>query len=257
VLRDRTAERSYAEAALRTEKLEAVGTLAAGVAHEVNNPLAFVRANLGEITRLSELTHAWRAKHESPLADALAELGELAQDALSGLTRIQRAVSDVRRLAAAPDAGATAVSLEAAVLDALRLLELRGSGRIEIRTHFAPDLPSVRGSAQLLVQAVLSLLLNAQQALEGTPEPWIEVETGGEGEPWVCVRVRDNGPPLPTALRERVHEPYQLGARDPYGRGLGTSLAAGIARDHGGTLTAEPCENGAVFVLRIPMRAEP
>ncbi len=257
VLRDRTAERSYAEAALRTQQLEAVGTLAAGVAHEVNNPLAFVRANLGEITRLSELTHAWRAKHESQLADALAEMGELAHDALAGLARIQRAVSDVRRLAAAPDAGASAVSLEAVVLDALRLLELRGSGQIEIRTHFAPDLPAIRGSAQLLVQAVLSLLLNSQQALEGTPEPWIEVETGAVGESEVCVCVRDNGPPIPAALRERIHEPYLLAARDSYGRGLGTSLAAGIARDHRGTLSAEPCEGGAVFVLRLPARSEP
>jgi len=111
----------------------------------------------------------------------------------------------------------------------------------------------VRGSAQLLVQAVLSLLLNAQQALEGTPEPWIEVETGVEGQTLVCVCVRDNGPPLPAALRERIHEPYLLAARDPYGRGLGASLAAGIARDHGGTLSAEPCEGGAVFVLRLPM----
>jgi signal transduction histidine kinase len=257
VLRDRTAERSYAEAALRTQKLEAVGTLAAGVAHEVNNPLAFVRANLGEITRLAELTHAWRAKHESPLADALAELGELAQDALAGLARIQRAVSDVRRLAAAPDAGASDVSLEVVVLDALRLLELRGSGRIEIRTHFALDLPAVRGSAQLLVQAVLSLLLNSQQALEGTPEPWIEVETGAVSEGELCVCVRDNGPPIPAALRERIHEPYLLAARDPHGRSLGTSLAAGIARDHGGTLSAEPCESGAVFVLRLSLRSEP
>ncbi len=256
MLRDRTAERSYADAALRTQKLEAVGTLAAGVAHEVNNPLAFVRANLGEITRLSEVAAAWRSKHESRLADELAEMGELASDALAGLARIQRAVSDVRRLAAAPDSGSSAVSLDAVVLDALRLLELRASGRVEIRTHFATDLPTIRGSAQLLVQAVLSLLLNSQQALEGTPEPWIEVETGTAGDSEVCVYVRDNGPPIPTALRERIHEPFLLSGRDPYGRGLGTSLAAGIARDHGGSLSADPCEGGAVFVLRLAARPE-
>jgi C4-dicarboxylate-specific signal transduction histidine kinase len=65
------------------------------------------------------------------------------------------------------------------------------------------------------------------------------------------VRVRDNGPAIPAALRDRIHEPYLLTARDPSGRDLGTSLAAGIARDHGGALTAEPCEDGAAFVLRL------
>jgi polar amino acid transport system substrate-binding protein len=210
-----------------------------------------VRANLGEIARLAELTAAWRAKHESALADSLVEMGELAHEALAGLSRIQRAVSDVRRLAAAPDAGTSAVSIDAVVLDAVRLLELRASGRVEIRTHFAPGVPRIRGSAQLLVQAVLGLLLNSQQALEGMPEPWIEVETGANGDTEVWVRVRDNGPALPDALRERIHEPYWLAARDASGRGLGTSLAAGIARDHGGSLGTEPCDDGAVFVLRL------
>jgi nitrogen-specific signal transduction histidine kinase len=256
MLRDRTAERGFAEAALRTQKLEAVGTLAAGVAHEVNNPLAFVRANLGEIVRLAELTLAWRTKHESALADALAEMGELAHEALTGLSRIQRAVADVRRLAAAPDAGVSAVSLDAVVLDAVRLLELRGSGRVEIRTHFAPELPAILGSPQLLVQAVLSLLLNSQQALEDTPDPWIEVDTGASAESEVWVRVRDNGPAIPAALRDRIHEPYLLTARDPSGRDLGTSLAAGIARDHGGALDAEPRDDGAAFVLRLAARSE-
>jgi signal transduction histidine kinase len=255
MLRDRTAERSYAEAAVRTQQLEAVGTLAAGVAHEVNNPLAFVRANLGEIARLAELTVAWRAKQPSALADTLAEMGELAQEALTGLSRIQRAVSDVRRLAAAPDAGASAVALDAVVLDAVRLLELRASGRVEIRTNFAPGLPPILGSPQLLVQAVLSLLLNSQQALEGRPDPWIEVDTGASGDSEVWVRVRDNGLAIPAALRSRIHEPYLLAARDPSGRDLGTSLAAGIARDHGGALSAEPCEDGAAFVLRIAARS--
>ena len=68
------------------------------------------------------------------------------------------------------------------------------------------------------------------------------------------MRVRDNGPAIPAALRDRIHEPYLLTARDPSGRDLGTSLAAGIARDHGGALTAEPCEDGAAFVLRLAAR---
>ena len=249
-IRDRTAERSYAEAALRTQKLEAVGTLAAGVAHEVNNPLAFVRANLGEITRLAELTQAWRAKHDSALADALAELGELAHEALAGLSRIQRAVSDVRRLAAAPDAGTSAVSIDAVVLDAVRLLELRASGRVEIRTHFAPGVPRIRGSRSCSsggARPATQLAAGAQ----GMPEPWIEVETGATGDTEVWVRVRDNRPALPDALRERIHEPYWLAARDASGRGLGTSLAAGSRAITVARSAREPRDDGAVFVLRL------
>jgi signal transduction histidine kinase len=243
LLRDRSQEHSWAEAALRTQKLEAMGTLAAGVAHEVNNPLAFVRANLGEIARLAELVMAWRAQRESKLADHLAEMGDLACEALDGLRRIQTAVSDVRQLAVAPDADTRPVSLEEVARDAARLLDLRTSHRIAVRTRFAPDLPPIRGSPQLLVQAVLSLMLNAQHGLEKIPDPWIEVETGA-GEQGAWLRVRDNGPEVSDATRAGID------AR------LATSLAAGIAREHGGTLAVEPCGRRIAIVLRFPARAE-
>jgi len=253
MLRDRTEERRYAESALRIQKLEAMGTLAAGIAHEVNNPLAFVRANLGEIARRSEVVAAWRDGRESKLAEELAEMGELAQEALEGLGRIQRAVSDVRQLAAAPGTSPDTVSLDAVVQGAVRLLELRTGGRVEIRTRLAPELPAIQGSLQLLVQAVASLLLNSQQALEETPLPWIEIETGVDVDA-VWVRVRDNGPGIPKALRERVFEPHFTTASDRGSRGLGLSVAAGIAVYHGGSLSALPCEDGAVLLLRLAAR---
>jgi C4-dicarboxylate-specific signal transduction histidine kinase len=222
-----------------------MGALAAGIAHEVNNPLAFVRANLGEIARLSELVSAWRAERESKLADQLGEMGELARDALEGLRRIQSAVSDVRRLAAAPDSGTHAVTLEEVARDAARLFELRASSRVEVRTRFAPGLPPIHGSPQLLVQAVLSLMLNAQPAIEGGPEPWIEIETGSGGaEGGVWLRVRDNGPQVSAAARQRVQER------------IAASLAAGIARDHGGSLSVEPSERGIAYLLRFGAREE-
>jgi C4-dicarboxylate-specific signal transduction histidine kinase len=223
----------------------------------VNNPLAFVRANLGEIARRSEVVAAWRGDRidgrESKLAGELAEMGDLAQEALEGLDRIQRAVSDVRRLAAAPGTGTGAVSLDAVVQGAVRLLELRSGGRVEIRTRLAPELPEIQGSEQLLVQAVTSLLINSQQALEDTPRPWIEIETGADADA-VWVRVRDNGPGIPDALRERVFEPFFTTASDSGSRGLGLTVAAGIAADHGGSLTALRCEDGALLLLRLATR---
>ncbi len=255
VLRDRSEERRYVEAAMRTQKLETVGTLAAGIAHEVNNPLAFVRANLGEIARMSESVDAWRRRGGSALADDLAELGELAHDAIEGLKRIQQAVSDVRRLAATPNAATDSVALDAVVLDAVRLVELRAGRRVAVETRLAPDLPTIRGSRQLLVQAVLNLLINAQQALDGTERPRVDVETGTDADA-VWLRVRDNGPGVPEVLREAIFRPFFTTARERGGRGLGLSVAADIAREHRGSLEVEPGESGASFVMRIAIPPE-
>ena len=234
-LRDCTDERRYADAVTRSQKLETVGTLAAGIAHEVNNPLAFVRANVQEIARMSRIVDTAVEAGGSKLARDLRELGELAQVALEGLDRIQRSVSDVRRLAAAPSEVEESVSIDNTLLDALRLLEIRAGGPLHIESAPAVDLPFVRGSRQLLLQAVFGVLLHASRELEGCPGPRLDVSTGGDAR-WVWVEIRANGP--------------------CDARALAVDVATDIAREHGGGLETQTDAAGSRFQLRLPVVEE-
>lgn len=255
VLRDRTEERRYAEVVRRTQKLETVGTLAAGIAHEVNNPLAFVRANLSEIERFAERVDARRQAGGSKLAEDLAELGELARDAFEGIDRIERAIADMRRLSSAPSQGLAYVDLNELVREAVRLAELRGAGGVRLETVLAESLPPVQGSPQLLVQALLNLLVNAQQAVEGRPGR-VRVETRSEADA-VWIDVADDGPGVAPEHRSRIFEPFYTTRCERGARGLGLSIAGDVARDHGGEIRLEEAAQGALFRVRIPAAGGP
>jgi hypothetical protein len=178
----------------------------------VNNPLAFVRANLGEITRLSELTHAWRAKHESPLADALAEMGELAQDALAG----SRGSSARCRTCAGsppPRRGRDRRVARRASCSTRCACSSCAERAIEIRTHFAPKLPACRFRAAARAGGVAPAAQRAAGA-RGHARAWIEVETGAAGDSR-CACACATTAAAARALRERIHEPYPARARDP------------------------------------------
>ena len=108
VLRDRTEERRFERLVRQTQRLQTVGTLVAGIAHEVNNPLAFIHANLMQIQRLGELAEAHRTGPEAKLAAELADLAPIAAETLDGIQRIQRIVADLRRLSSSRDESACA-----------------------------------------------------------------------------------------------------------------------------------------------------
>lgn len=253
VLCDRTDHWRQQRMLQQHQRLESIGVLAAGVAHEVNNPLAFVRANL---THLAELlmSEAKRAGAERG-RDIDDELSEVVAESLEGLDRIAQIVAGLLHLARPPVEERRPVCLAHVAEEALRFAALHRGPPLRVETSFAPDLPAVQASEGRLVQVVLNLLLNARQSLAGQKAARIRVETAREGERAV-LRVRDNGPGVSPEIRERIFDPFFTTRRPGEGTGLGLAIAFDIVREHRGSLELETPGTGACFAVRLPLSPE-
>jgi PAS domain S-box-containing protein len=256
-LTDRSAQRRSERLLRERQKLESVGILAAGVAHEVNNPLAFARSNLGHVRgQLERLLKRAHLDRNGDDADLL-ELPEVFDESIEGLDRISQIVRDMLRFSRIPEEGAEAFDMNDAVREALRLAALDRHHVVRARERLADGLPQVMGSPNRLVQVLLNLLLNANQALAGRADALVEAETEWDGRQ-VLVRVRDNGPGIPEDQIERIFDPF-FTTRDPSeGTGLGLSIAFDIVREHNGKLEVESTHgHGACFTVRLPPAARP
>ncbi|MEB2343472.1 MAG: ATP-binding protein [Deltaproteobacteria bacterium] len=254
VLRDRTEERRYERLLRQTQKLETVGSLAAGVAHEVNNPLAFVRANLHQLERLGGqlAKHVDTLARTDPEAQELAELPQIVAECLDGIDRIGRIVGAMRRFSRLPAEELGPVDVNEAVHEAIRLAELHHNRGVTIEAWLAEGLPAVHGSAQRLTQVVLNLLVNAKQALAGHTDRHITVYTRLTRD-IIELAVLDDGPGVPEALRERIFDPFFTTKGPEEGTGLGLAIAFDIVREHGGVLELRPGpRGGACFLARLP-----
>ena len=253
VLRDRTEERRYERLVRQSQKLETVGSLAAGIAHEVNNPLAFVSANLTHLARLAQRV-ATELPAGSPPDPELAELPQIIAECIDGIERIGRIVDSMRRFSRAPSDDLAPVDLNAVVTAAIRLAELHPHRGVAVEAWLAEGLPAVQGSAQRLTQVFVNLLVNAKQALAGQSQGRITVRTHAVGD-IVEVMVSDDGPGVPEGLRHRIFDPFFTTKGPEEGTGLGLSIAFDIVREHGGVLELLPGERGgACFLAHLPLR---
>jgi signal transduction histidine kinase len=227
-------------------RLAAVGELAAGVAHEINNPIAFVRANLGALDALLEKVDRGA---EDP---SVAEGRELVAESLDGVDRVSAIVRDVRSLAHHGGGQRERVLLPDLLESAVRVAgsQIRERGRVEC--DYGP-VPPVRGMSQELQQVFLNLIVNAAQAIPVGGR--IRVSTRTEGGDAV-VRVQDDGPGIPEDVIDRIFDPFFTTKPVGEGCGLGLGISYRIVRDHDGDLSvrSRPGE-GACFEVRLP--AEP
>ncbi len=252
---ERRAEEERADALVRlaeserrrgqSERLALAGRLAAGVAHEINNPLSFVKANLMALQR-----------HGEGVMDA-AEEGELLRESLLGVERIARIVADLRGLARGGPEDLAPCDVNAVVDEALRLASGRLSGA-RVACQVAEPLPRPVASHRLLVQALVNLLVNSADAVAAVaPERrWVKVAAERRaGE--VVVEVEDGGPGLSPEILARLFEPF-LSTKGTAGTGLGLALTREQVRSCGGSIEGwNRPGGGAVFTIRLAGGAGP
>ncbi len=252
VLRDRTQERRYENFLVQSQKLESIGILAAGLAHEVNNPLAYVRANLSFLQSLSETVDKHIDAFEGEDAVSLSEMGQIVEETKDGIERISKTVNGLRRFSRISSDELTDFDLNSVAEDAIKLAELHRNRGVKVIQSLAKDLPLLRGSEERMEQVLLNLLLNAKQALAERDDGEIFVTTCALRDD-IEICIADNGPGLSRAVAARIFDPFFTTKNPDEGTGLGLSIAFDIVREHGGFLEVTSREGqGACFTARFP-----
>ena len=227
----------------QSEKMAAFGSLLAGVAHELNNPLSIV---IGNALMLSDDA----VGADAALVTRVGKIGTAAE-------RCARIVRSFLSMARQRQTVLRPFALAPLVNDSVELLAygLR-AGTIAMTCDLPADLPSVTGDPDQLHQVLVNLLLNAQQALMTQPLPRsigiAALIEAGE----LVLRVSDNGPGVPTAIHGRIFDPFFTTKPMGEGTGIGLAVSRGIVEAHGGTLVLAPSDVGAVFELRLRLAGE-
>jgi len=227
--------REIQEQLLRSERLAAIGQLAAGVSHEIDNPVGII------------LGHAELLLEDLPPDDSRREDVRAIIDECRRCRRITGGLLGLARSAPGEKVLVDLPGLVDSVFASLRPQKLfRG---VALRLRAEPQLPPVWGDTDHLRQVLVNLLLNGAQAMQGEGAVLIRLSVEGEE---VVVRVQDTGPGVPEAMREKIFEPFVTTKGREEGTGLGLSLCRKLIEDHGGRLELEASEKGACFRLLLP-----
>ncbi|MGD9764095.1 MAG: sensor histidine kinase [Candidatus Binatia bacterium] len=276
-LRDTTRRLRHTEAQLaQAEKLRALGQFVAGLAHELNNPLGFIAANLEHVRA------AMGALERMVDAYAAAPLPAAVRVSLEERARRERLSAWRNELPSALDDCAEGARRAAEIVAALRAFARRGAGEswsmvdlaerldraVALLRHRLPPaitvvrdydrLPPVACLAGPLDQVFLNLLANAIDAVGARGSIAIRLRAAAQaygGDPQVLISISDDGPGIPAAARSRIFEPFFTTKAEGRGTGLGLSVSYGIVERHGGTIAVQSNAGcGTTFTVALPLR---
>jgi signal transduction histidine kinase len=238
---------------IQSAKMTSLGELVAGIAHEINNPLAYSMAHLGTVaSKLEELPG--EAALTAKGASCVEKARQRAVDARGGLERVADLVARLRNFSRLDEGELKDADLRECVESALEFMSHKVRDKnIDIDTDFAAE-NRLFCAPGMLNQAFFNLLSNAADAVGDQGR--IRVRTGRDGKShWVAIA--DSGPGVPDAIRERIFEPFFTTKEVGQGTGLGLSITYRIVARHNGTIDVAKSDlGGAEFIIRLPLASQ-
>jgi signal transduction histidine kinase len=263
IAHDLTEQRRLEQQSIQSDRLAAMGVLAAGIAHEINNPTAYVLSNLDFLRSWWEGTEKHLASLPSlpaPLQKGLAEVRHILADSIDGCSRIQDIVRGMRHLSHQGDTDDLIVLDVHSLVDSVLHIsqgELKQTARLE--KEYAPDLPLILGNEGRLGQVFLNLIVNAVHAMRpGTPaDNTLRVRTGTDGG-LVRIDISDTGHGIPPEALPHIFDPFFTTKPAGVGTGLGLSISHSIIQKMGGEIRVESrVGQGTTFTLLLSAYNEP
>ena len=256
---------------IHQEKMASIGQLAAGVAHEINNPMGFITSNLSTMEKyVARMTEYLMAADRLITNSAVAEKEELTQlrsrlkldyiindtlqlieESLDGATRVKHIVNDLKNLSRTDQAEPVYADLNRCLESSLNIAcnEIKYVADIDLQLGVIPE---ILCHPQQLSQVLINLLINAGQAIEG--HGTITIRTWSENDD-VFVAVTDTGKGIPVEVQQRIFEPFFTTKDVGKGTGLGLSISYEIIQKHGGDISVKSdVGKGTTFTVRLPLQ---
>ena len=262
---------------LHSEKMASLGTISAGIAHEINSPIAFVSANLRRceeyLTGMASVIEGMRRRidperfkqfmqvdksltlNARTLETSLRDHPDLMRETAEGIERIKKIINDLKHFSYNKQEDYAPVDVADCVNVALNLAGHELKNRVRVTRSIDPDLPRVSGSESQLSQVFMNLLVNAAQAIpeQSEKEGEIVIEARTDTR-WYNLTVSDNGVGIDEDQLAQIFEPFFTTKPFGKGTGLGLSISQDIIQRHGGSLRAESTPGeGTRFHIRLPL----
>lgn len=260
---------------LQSEKMASIGQLAAGVAHEINNPVGYISSNFSTLNRyLADLFRLLAAyeqreggfsknedheaiqaiKEEINVEFLKKDVNDLMAESQEGITRVKQIVQDLKDFSHVDEAEWQWTGLHKGLDSTLNIVNHELKYKAEVMKEYG-DIPQVECIASHLNQVFMNLLVNAAQAIE--EQGVITIRTGTEGTDWVWVEISDTGKGMTPDDLKRIFDPFYTTKSVGQGTGLGLSLSYSIVQKHGGRIEVDSeLGQGTTFRVWLPVRQQ-